>query len=232
MNIEIKQRQGDLEKAQKDLEQLTLTAPAEGLVVYGVNWSNNGRKFAIGDTPWSGAQIITLPDLSAMESITNINEVDISKVKVGQKVIVKLDAFQDSSFTGEISNVASIGRNKDQESNIKVFEVLVSIKGRSDILKPGMTSSNKIIISEIPDKLSVPQEAVFEKNGKKIIYVKNGSGFDEHEAELGEKGEDYIVVNKGVEEGDEVALIDPTAKPNESVENTGQGQVSIPSSGN
>ena len=232
MNIEIKQRQGDLEKAQKDLEQLTLTAPAEGLVVYGVNWSNNGRKFAIGDTPWSGAQIITLPDLSAMESITNINEVDISKVKVGQKVIVKLDAFQDSSFTGEISNVASIGRNKDQESNIKVFEVLVSIEGRSDILKPGMTSSNKIIISEIPDKLSVPQEAVFEKNGKKIIYVKNGSGFDEHEAELGEKGEDYIVVNKGVEEGDEVALIDPTAKPNESVENTGQGQVSIPGSGN
>ena len=225
MDVEIKQRRADLDKAQKDLEQLTLTAPAGGLVVYGTNWSNNGRKFAIGDTPWGGAQIATLPDLSAMESVTNINEVDVSKIKKDQNTVVKLDAFQDSTFHGTVTSIASMGRNKDQESNIKVFEVLVSIKEQSEILRPGMTTSNKIIISEIPDKLFIPQEAVFDKEGKKIAYVKNGSGFDEAEITLGEKGEDYIIVEKGLKQGDEVALLDPTLEPEK--ENK-SGNVSLP----
>ena len=231
MVVQIKQKQSDLDKAQKDLDQLTLKAPSEGLVVYGSNWSNQGRKFAIGDTPWGGAEIATLPDLSAMESKTNVNEVDVSKITKGKKVIVKLDAFQDSSFIGEVSDVASIGRNKDQESNIKVFEVLVSIKARSEILKPGMTTSNKIVINEIPNVLFIPQEAVFEKEGKKIVYVKDGSGFDQHEVELGEKGEDYIVIKKGITEGEEVALLDPTEPVKNSASAVQDKNVSMPING-
>jgi RND family efflux transporter MFP subunit len=231
MIVQIKQRQNDLDKAQKDLDQLTLKAPSEGLVVYGSNWSNQGRKFAIGDSPWGGAEIATLPDLSSMESKTNINEVDVSKISNGKKVIVKLDAFQDSSFVGIVSDVASIGRNKDQESNIKVFEVLVSIKAHSEILKPGMTTSNKIIINEIPNVLFIPQEAVFEKDGKKIVYVKNGSGYDVHEVELGEKGEDYIVVKKGVASGDEVALLDPTIEPKNSTLAAEEKNMAMPGKG-
>ena len=160
-----------------------------------------------------------------MESVTNINEVDVSKIKKDQNTVVKLDAFQDSTFHGTVSSIASMGRNKDQESNIKVFEVLVSIKEQSEILRPGMTTSNKIIISEIPDKLFIPQEAVFDKEGKKIAYVKNGSGFDEAEITLGEKGEDYIIVEKGLKQGDEVALLDPTLEPEK--ENK-SGNVSLP----
>lgn len=231
MVVQIKQRQNDLDKAQKDLDQLTLKAPSEGLVVYGSNWSNQGRKFAIGDSPWGGAEIATLPDLSSMESKTNINEVDVSKISNGKKVIVKLDAFQDSSFVGVVSDVASIGRNKDQESNIKVFEVLVSIKAHSEILKPGMTTSNKIIINEIPNVLFIPQEAVFEKDGKKIVYVKNGSGYDLREVELGEKGEDYIVVKKGVASGDEVALLDPTIEPKNSTPAVEEKNMAMPGKG-
>ncbi|MEW6194151.1 MAG: HlyD family efflux transporter periplasmic adaptor subunit [Bacteroidota bacterium] len=229
MEVEIKQRKSDLEKAQRDLEQLTLTAPSEGLVVYGVNWSNNGRKFAVGDTPWGGAQIITLPDLSAMESVTNINEVDVSRIKKNQNTIVKLDAFQDSSFAGEVIDVASIGKQKEQNSNIKVFEVIITIKSQSDILRPGMTTSNKIIINEIPNVLFIPQEAVFEKEGKKIVYKKNGSGFDPVQVELGERGEDYIIVKKGLSNEDIVALVDPTL---ESEETGSEGEnVTLPNSG-
>ncbi|MFA7421823.1 MAG: efflux RND transporter periplasmic adaptor subunit [Melioribacteraceae bacterium] len=231
MVVQIKQRQNDLDKAQKDLDQLTLKAPSEGLVVYGSNWSNQGRKFAIGDSPWGGAEIATLPDLSSMESKTNINEVDVSKISNGKKVIVKLDAFQDSSFVGAVSDVASIGRNKDQESNIKVFEVLVSIKAHSEILKPGMTTSNKIIINEIPNVLFIPQEAVFEKDGKKIVYVKNGSGYDLREVDLGEKGEDYIVVRKGVASGDEVALLDPTIESKNSTQASEEKNMAMPGKG-
>ncbi|MCF8356311.1 MAG: HlyD family secretion protein, partial [Melioribacteraceae bacterium] len=86
MKVEIRQKETELERAQRDLEALTLTAPGEGLVVYADNWSNQGRKYSVGDTPWGGAVVIQLPDLSEMESVTNVNEVDVSKIKEGQKV--------------------------------------------------------------------------------------------------------------------------------------------------
>ena len=209
VEIEVQQRRTDLDRAKRDVEMLTLTAPKEGLAVYETNWST-GRKIAIGDTPWPGMTLISLPDLSSMQSITFVNEVDVSRVKKDQKVIVKLDAFQDSSFQGKISSVASLGKSKDNNSSIKVFEILVDILSQSEILKPGMTTSNKIIINEIPSVLFIPQESVFEKEGRKIVYVKRGSSFDETFVELGEKSDNYIVVTKGISEGDIIALRDPT----------------------
>lgn len=208
VNIDVMQKQNDLERSKRDLEMLTLKAPAEGLVVYENNWQT-GRKIAIGDQPWQGMTLITLPDLSKMESVTFVNEVDVSRIRKDLPVIVRLDAFRDSSFNGVIGTVASLGKNKDNNSTIKVFEILVDIKSNSEILKPGMTTSNKMVINEIPDVLFVPQESVFEKDGKKIVYVKNGSSFDEVEVEVGEKSEDYIIITKGVKEGSDVALRNP-----------------------
>jgi len=214
VEIEVQQRRSDLERARRDLEMLTLNAPKEGLVVYETNWST-GRKIAIGDTPWSGLTLVSLPDLSTMESLTYVNEVDVSRVKKGLEVLIKLDAFQDSTFKGRISSVASLGKNKERDSKIKVFEITVDIDSQSEILKPGMTTSNKIIINEILDVVFVPQEAVFEMEGKKIVYVRNGSGFDEHKIEVGEKSEDYIIITSGLKTGEEVALRDPKTKLDE-----------------
>ncbi len=214
VDIEVQQRRADLERAKRDLEMLTLTAPEEGLVVYEINWTT-GRKVTLGDTPWSGMTLVSLPDLSTMESLTYVNEVDVSRVKKGLEVLVKLDAFQDSTFKGKISSVAALGKNKDRDSNIKVFEITVELDSQSEILKPGMTTSNRIVINEIPDVIFVPQEAVFEKEGKKVVYVKNGSSFDEQVIEVGEKSENYIVVSAGLNPGDEVALRDPNIKLDE-----------------
>ena len=207
--IDIAQKQSEVDKAQRDLDAMTLIAPSEGLVVYSPNWSNNGRKFTVGDTPWRGAVIVNLPDLSAMESVTSVNEVDVSKVQKELEVDVTLDAFQDSVFKGVVSDVASLGKSKERDSQIKVFEIIVAIKDTSDILRPGMTTRNKIIMNEIPNVLTIPLDAVFEGEDGKIVYVKDGSGFREEVVELGEKSEDFIVVTKGLHEGDEVALIDP-----------------------
>ncbi len=217
VEIDVRQKRSDLERAKRDLEMLTLTAPTEGLVVYETNWST-GRKITVGDTPWPGMTLVSLPDLSTMESLTFVNEVDVSRIKKDLKVIVKLDAFQDSSFEGEITSVASLGKTKSNNSTIKVFEIAVAIHSQSEILKPGMTTSNKMIINEIPNVLFVPQESVFEKDGKKIVYLKNGSGFDEQAVETAEKSENYIIISKGISSGDVVALRDPTIKIDE---NTG-----------
>lgn len=212
MNVEIRQKKNDLKKAQRDLDALTLTSTAEGLVVYGINWNNQGQKFQVGDQPWRGQVIVTLPDLSKMESHTFVNEVDISKVKTGQKVEVKLDAFQDSIFYGEVGKVARLGKKKDDQSTIKVFDVFIDIKGASEILKPGMTTSNRIIMDEINDKIFIPHEALFEIEGNLIVYKKDGTSFEEVVVTLGKKSDDFVIIESGLNDGDIVALRNPNNK--------------------
>ncbi len=231
IEVEIRQKRNELEKAKREVNSLTLSAESEGLVVYGVNWSNQGRKFQVGDQAWGGQGIINLPDLSSMESKTSVNEVDVSKIKVGQKVIVTLDAYQDSSFTGTIYQVARLGKEKPGNSNIKIFEINVDIEGTSGLLKPGMTTSNKIIINEVPDTLFIPQEAVFQEEDIFICYVENGSGFDKVEVTLGEKSEDYIIVTSGIKDGDVVALINPELETVTESDKTEKNSVEIPNSG-
>jgi len=230
MNVEIRQKNNDLEKAKRDLDDLTLISSSEGLVVYGINWSNQGQRFQIGDQPWPGQGIVTLPDLSKMESRIFVNEVDISKVKLGQKVKVKLDAFQDSSFIGTIAKVAKLGKRKDNQSTIKVFDVFIDIEGTSEILKPGMTTSNKIIINEIDNKIFIPHEALFEVNSNFIVYRKNGSGFDEVQVSIGEKSDDFVVVEDGLVDGDVVSLVD-IKKENSKENATNDSSVQIPENG-
>ncbi|MDP4175604.1 MAG: hypothetical protein Q8933_16635, partial [Bacteroidota bacterium] len=108
-----------------------------------------------------------------------------------------------------------LGKNKEGSPNIKIFEITVSIKGRSSILKPGMTTSNRFIIKEIPNVISLPQEAVFEKNGRKVVYIKRGSTFEEVAVQVGEKNENFIIIKTSLPIGSEVALRDPTIKPDD-----------------
>ncbi|MCX6568672.1 MAG: efflux RND transporter periplasmic adaptor subunit [Candidatus Aminicenantes bacterium] len=209
-DLEIRQKRDALVKAQEALRSLSLVSNAKGLVVYSLNYQNQGRKFSVGDDAWGTAPIIELPDLSAMESVTFVNEIDISKIKPGQQVVVRLDAFREQTFTGSVSFIAPLGESR--RSNIRAFEVTIDMKNESTILKPGMTTSNKIIVNELKAVFFVPLDAVFDKEGKKYVYVQNGSHFKSRSVVLGEKSEDYVVVKEGLSEGESIALLDPFAK--------------------
>lgn len=231
MEVEISQKRSNLEKAQKEVDELTLTAPTRGLIVYETNYRTE-QKFKVGDTPWAGQSVITLPDLFEMESVTSVNEVDVSKVSVGLPVTVKLDAFQDTSFTGKISSVAKLGKKKSNESSIKTFDIIVDIIGQSEKLKPGMSTNNKIVIKEIPNTIFIPQEAVFEKDNKHFVFVKNSSSFNEQFIEVGDKSEDYIIVKKGLKPGDIVALKNPNQSKNDNISKDSNTQIDLPNNGN
>jgi hypothetical protein len=203
--LKVQQTENDLKRAKDDKEQYTLKSTLGGLVVYENNW-NTGRKVAVGDSPWGGMPLVSLPDLSAMQSVTNVNEVEVSKVKKGQVVRIRLDAFPDKEFQGTVASVGTIGQQRDQ-STTKTFEVIVDITGTDPVLKPGMTSGNEIVMSTIPDVISIPIEAVFEKDGKTIAYVNSHP----REITLGEKNSNFVIVTKGLEPGEKVALRDPEA---------------------
>lgn len=206
--VEVQRSQDKVNLAQKELDQMTLTAPFPGLVVYLEIWKGGSiSKVQEGDSPWSGQGLINIPDLSEMMVKTTVSEVDASKVEIDQKVVVKLDAIADKVYTGKITEKSTLARKKDHESKINVFDIEVLIDSPDDKLKPGMSASTEIIVEQLDSLLSVPLEAVFEKQGRTIVYSK---GKDEIEVELGRKNDMSIEIVSGLEVGDEICLLDPT----------------------
>lgn len=208
LRLKIMQAQNALNSTNQELEKLSVKAPIPGLVVYEENWSN-GRKIEKGSQLWPNQPIMQIPDLSAMQSTTQINEVDISRIKKAQKVNVKLDAFPQFSYNGDVIEVASVGKPKGNNSSAKVFDVVISIAKQDSVMKPGMTTSNEIVIETLKSALFIPIESVFEEDGKFFVFKKTAFGFSRTEVKTGSKNDTHIVITDGLQEGDEVALSNP-----------------------
>ncbi|MFC1650146.1 efflux RND transporter periplasmic adaptor subunit [Candidatus Latescibacterota bacterium] len=207
--LQLKQAEMNLKETMEMLESLTLTAPLGGMVVLQEVWGPNGtEKVKVGSTPYRGMDIVQIPDLTLMKVKTQVNEIDIGRVEVGQQVIIKLDALEGPTFYGKVTNVATLART-EMGSDEKVFDMEVTIDGEDDRLKPGMTAQCKVVTDKIENSLFVPLEAVFEKEDTTVVYIRNG-GFDRRVVNVGAKNQDYIIIADGLSEGEEVALRDPT----------------------
>jgi RND family efflux transporter MFP subunit len=211
LNVQVKMAQADVDKAKRDLRKFTLRAPQAGLVVYERNW-RTGRKIGVSDQIWGGMTMMSLPDLSHMQTVGSVNEVDVSKVKKDQRVTITLDAFPDRKFHGTIGSVGSIGQQSDQSSNMKTFETVVDVDEADPILKPGMTTSNEILVETVPKSLFIPLESVFSKDGKTVAYRMSGSSPKEIVVATGVRNSNFVTITKGLAAGDKVTLRDPTQK--------------------
>jgi HlyD family secretion protein len=209
--LRVTQAKMRLKQAQDGLNELTMRSPKSGLVVLREIWGSQGRaKVKVGDTPYAGQELIAIPDLSEMKVKTKVNEVDISRVSKSQPVTINLDALHGPIFTGKVSNVATLA-HREGDSEVKVFDVEVTIEGSDPRLKPGMTAQCKIVTGKIPNVISVPLEAVFEKADTTVVYIKK-HGFEQRPVKLGSKNSDYVIIENGLESGLEVALRDPTVR--------------------
>ncbi len=206
--VEVDRARDKVKLAKKELAQMTLTAAIPGLVVYLEIWKGGTMgKVQEGDSPWPGQGLINLPDLSEMMVKTTVSEVDASKVDTGQLVEVTLDAIPDVLYQGVVTKKSTLARKKEYNSRINVFDVEVSIQDNDERLKPGMSASCAIIIDRISDMTSVPLEAVFEKEGQTVVYMKNKK---KREVTVGRRNDLAIEIIDGLEGDEEICLIDPT----------------------
>ncbi len=214
--LKIKQLENNLEEANKTLRNLTVTSRSSGVAIIRKNWST-GDKWNVGDIPWSGLPLIDLPDLRELRAETEINEVDISKIKLDQEVEIQLDAFSDTIYTGTVKEIASLAKYKDEEkkSKVKIFPVEILINGTSKELMPGMTVSCKIIVDKIDNVLFVPIEAIIKEGNTDYVFQKSGNSYKKQEVEVGLANNDYIIIEKGLKEGDQIALSDPYKEEDE-----------------
>jgi HlyD family secretion protein len=206
--LSMKQLTTALEDANNTVRNLFVISPSPGIAIIKDNFITN-QKWQAGDQPYSGTILIELPDMSEMMADVKINEVDIAKVTPGLKVEIKPDAYSDTTFSGQVLNVANLAQNKDSKSKIKVFPVQIKITGKSGNLLPGLTVSCKIIVSEIKDVLYIPIETVYKDLSNEYVYVRTGSVFKRRDVKIGAVNSDFALVREGLKENEELALTDP-----------------------
>jgi len=202
LNMERQQRSVD--EMQAVLQKFDIYAPASGMVIYKTDF--RGEKRTIGsEVNTFDLAVATLPDLSTMVSMTYVNEIDISKIKTGQKVRVGVDAFPEKKFTGEVTEVANIGQQLSN-TDAKVFEVRIELNEKDTILRPAMTTSNMIVTQVLDSVLYIPLEAVHANDSLTYVFTRDGK---KQVVVLGESNENFIVVDMGLKKGDRLYLSMP-----------------------
>ncbi|MCJ7448568.1 MAG: efflux RND transporter periplasmic adaptor subunit [Bacteroidales bacterium] len=190
---------------QEFLAKFTIKAPSPGIVIYKEEWSGAKRK--TGSTVNAFDLVIaTLPDLTSMISKTYVSEIDVNKVKNGQKVSISIDALPGKAIAGTVMSVANIGE-QFENSDAKMFEVLIKVNGSETDLRPSMTTWNKIIINSFNDVVFIPLECVqagtdsipfvYKRNKTKQIVV------------LGPFNDKNVIVEQGLEPGTSIYVVPP-----------------------
>ncbi|WP_321371320.1 efflux RND transporter periplasmic adaptor subunit [uncultured Draconibacterium sp.] len=195
-----------ISKFQQAMQAARITAPEDGIVIFGESW--DGTKYSKdGDiSTWSnGPPIATLPDMSEVISETYVKEIDISKINVGDKVRVSFDALEGVIIDGNIKSIARVGEDH-KDFDMKVFKVIIHLDESNEGLKPAMSSNNAIILADEQEALYVPINAIIKENGENFVYLRKHNNKEKTLVTVGFENEEFIQIKSGLKEGDKVIL--------------------------
>jgi HlyD family secretion protein len=205
----------DVERAQRALSKMILRAPVGGTVSLAVIDRMEGpTPFKAGDRAWPGAPIAELPDTSSLRVSARVDESERGHLAVNQPVTVHLDAIPDRQFSGKIGEISTIA-SEDYTAGWPIprnFNLRITLDQPDPRLRPGMTAQITVIVDRLPNVLIIPVHATFQKQGETFAYIWNGSRFRQQAIEVSRRSGDRVVVTKGLDAGDRIALEDPSEK--------------------
>lgn len=197
--IRVIQRENDLKSAKETLKKFLVRSPLDGTFQVSVNqFTQNPQNWRLGDSPYQGQMIASIPDIAKMQAKTYINEAEIKKVRPGMKVIVRLDALPSVPFNGTITSISKICLPRDRE---KVFNVTVEISESDLRLKPGMTVNCEYILYETENDMYVPNNCLLRENGHSYIFLKRGGSTLKTEVQSGASNSYYTTIKGNVKPG-------------------------------
>ena len=200
-----------IKQAEDGLQALQVVAPHDGILVLQRNW--RGDMPRVGDTMWRGQPIGEIPELASMQAEVFVLEADAAGLAIDQKATVSLEADARATFHGKVKTVDKVARPRIPRQPVQYFGVTVALD-RTDpkLMKPGARVRALLEVENQVNAFAIPRQALFEKDGKKLAYVKKGDAFAPAEVTIGSSSAGRVVVTKGLNKGDEIALEDPTLK--------------------
>jgi len=209
-----------MDQAQQNLDKMRVTAPMDGLISSQKNTNATGGCFFTGmtlpdyhegDQVQPGSAIAQVVDPHGLDLKAQIGEQDRDNVKNGQAVEVTFDALPDRVFRGTVQSVGGMSVRQFFSGNTNGhFEVSIKLADEDPRLQAGFTAKIVFLGATQGDVIYLPRLALFMKDGKRIVYVKKGGGYEQREVTIQYQNESRAAI-KGLQSGDQVALIDPTA---------------------
>jgi multidrug efflux pump subunit AcrA (membrane-fusion protein) len=207
-------------QAKQGIESLTMKAPMSGLV--SVKENTEGQNIFIGgmavpeyregDLTSPGRTIVEILEVTTMELLSRIPESETGNIRLGQTVEVSVDAQPGRTYKGLIKTIAgtaSTGVGRFSSAGpVRRFDVVIELSNPDSALRPGVTAQVTIQGESVKNALLLPRQALFEKDGKQVIYVKAGGTFTAREVKVSYRTESRVAI-EALSENTEVALVNP-----------------------
>jgi HlyD family secretion protein len=227
-----------MDQAEENIKKMRITAPIDGLVVIHGNrdatggWFFDGMTlpdYHVGDQVNPGSSISEVIDVSHLELYAQVGESDHSNLKPGQPVDIQVYALPSDHFTGKVETVGGATSHEFWDDNTQhKFDVTVVLDKPDPRLRPGFAAQLSIRGDQLSNAVSIPSEAVFDREGKKIVYCKQHGSFDAQQVKIRALSEGRAVL-EGIRPGTVVALVNPEARASEKAKASNAGPAPGPS---
>ena len=205
----LRSAQISMENLQDTMNNYTITAPISGTVIE--------KDVKAGDALTSGTTLCVLYDLSYLEMVINVDELQVSDLSVGQSVQVTADAVPDKTYVGEVTRVSMKGSSSGGTTTYPVTVRIDDIDG----LRPGMNANAEIVVANATSALCVPNAAIVQ--GGYVLVTKDSpsaanaapemdapDGYVYVEVKTGVSDDDYTQITSGLKAEDTIAY-DPNS---------------------
>lgn len=163
-----------------------ITAPISGYITY--------RNVSLGQKVDNSSKMFEIINLENVWVEADIFEKDLTKIKIGQLVKVRVSAYPGTVFSGEIFYIGNT-LNKDT----KTIKILVEIPNKAKKLKPGMFANTNIVVAHKQNAFVIPKEAILEDENLQVVFVKEGDGYHRHTIKIGIVSDKYVEILSGLE---------------------------------
>jgi len=205
--------------AEKNIDSMKVRAPIDGLVVSRQNMDASGGfyytgmvlpDYRAGDNVNPGRTLADVVDLSGLEVSGKVNEIDRANLQAGQSIRVRADAFPQEELGGKLKTIGGLTSRRfffDSDAR-RQFDASFALDRLDPRLRPGMSARIEVVGRQLTNVLYVPRQSIFEKEGRPIVYVKEGDRLVQREVKVRYRTATHTAI-EGVDEGTEIALVNP-----------------------
>jgi HlyD family secretion protein len=156
----LQQARANLDKARYDLDKVTITAPMSGIVTK-LN-VEQGENAIMGTLNNPGTVLLTIADLDTMEAWVDVDETEVVNVNLGQPAEIEIDAFPDSTFYGDVTEIGHSPLNRSTGAGQQAvdFEIKITLRDRITAIRPGLSAKAEIMVADRDSTIAVPLGAV------------------------------------------------------------------------
>lgn len=199
---QIESKKLQIRQIELDLAGIELKSPTD-VVLAPIDGTLTVLDLALGDEVKTGQVLGKVVDYGRLEVVVPVDEMDIGKLKVGQKAMITSTALPEQEFTGQVLEIAREGQ---AQGGVATFDVTLSL-GKTDLLRAGMTVKAEIIIDSKDDALLLPVTAVQKQQDAWVVWL-SATGTEPvwQEVKLGLVDENNAEILSGLSEGEEVVL--------------------------